>query len=90
MFTAFAALLFSNLTFAENKNEYDKNLISKSNELIKESYAVIIGTDCYDVFVAAYNAWISLGHSAEVAHTRATRTLNACLDANKPVQDVNP
>jgi hypothetical protein len=90
IFTALSVLLFSNFTFANNVNECENGAKTITFEFEQEVFMITNTTSCYDVFAAAYNAWISLGHSAEVAHTRATRTLNACLDANQPNPDPNP
>jgi hypothetical protein len=38
-----------------------------------------VAFSCYDLFAAAYNAWISLGHNADEAHLRAKRSLDAFL-----------
>jgi hypothetical protein len=81
--------MFSNFTFANNVNECENSAKTITYEFEQEVFMMTNSTSCYDVFASAYNAWISLGHSAEVAHTRASRTL-IFLEASQPVQNVNP
>ena len=71
-FTSSSFATTSDIKVKENKVE--QNLVTLTNE------HYVMATTCYDVFASAYNAWIALGHTAREAHTRATRTLNACLN----------
>jgi hypothetical protein len=54
---------------------------SELRQILKATFKLLFDSafSCYDLFAAAYNAWISLGHNAEEAHRRATTSLNACL-----------
>jgi hypothetical protein len=50
-------------------------------QILKATFKLLFDSafSCYDLFAAAYNAWISLGHNADEAHLTATTSLNAFL-----------